>query len=96
MTMTLMLRILGDDNHKIRGTVAPDSFQVYSVFDILTLGLAKTDKGAYARKFFGTQVKEPTSEYFQEFDGHIYSHQFPGVHSLHASDLCKSSQPPCQ
>lgn len=87
MTTTLMLRILGDDNCKIRGAVAPDSFHVYSVFDLLTLGLAKTDKGAYARKWFATQVKEPSSEYFQEFDGHIYSHQFPGGLLAYASRL---------
>jgi hypothetical protein len=78
MATTLMLKLVGNDSSKLRGMVAPDGLQVFSVYDFMTKACAKNDKGAYARKWFGEHVKDEYSDYRSEFHGHIYSLQFPG------------------
>ena len=82
MSTTLMLKLLGDNSSmKLRGMFAPDGLQVFSVFDFLTIACAKNDKGAYARKWFGDNVKDEGSPFHNEFVGQIQSFQFPGSFS---------------
>jgi hypothetical protein len=78
MATTLNLKLFGDNNTKLRGMIAPDGLQVFSVYDFMTKTCGKNDKGAYARKWFADHVKDEKSDYHNEFTGHIYSLQFSG------------------
>ena len=102
-----MLKLLGDDSRvKLRGMFAPDGLQVFSVFDFLTIACAKNDKGAYARKWFGDNVKEAESPFHNEFVGQIYSFQFPGKTNIGHTMVgfltivliigCSSTTQPCK
>jgi hypothetical protein len=75
---SLVLKLTSDGANDIRGDIFPDGMQVYSAFDFLTKALAKKDKGAYARKWFGDNVRDESSEFYNEFVGQTYSVQFPG------------------
>ena len=75
----LILNIVGDEGYKVRGTELNDGEQVFSVYDALTLGFEKQDKGVYARKIFSEKFKNEASEYYQEFQGQFPHHQFSGT-----------------
>jgi hypothetical protein len=74
---SLQLKLTGDDTNKARGTTI-GGIQVFSVFDVLTTACAKKDKGAYARKWFGDNIRDESSEYYDEFVDQIFYVQFPG------------------
>ena len=75
---SLVLKLTGDDTNKIRGMLAPSGAQVFSVYDFLTIACTKNDRGAFARKWYGDNIRDEASEYYNEFVGHIHSLQFPG------------------
>ncbi len=76
---SLVLKLTADGNNKLRGMSTQDGMQMWSVYDFLTIACAKNDKGAYARKWFGDNVKSEESEYYDEFVDHLSSFQFPGA-----------------
>jgi hypothetical protein len=49
---SLVLKLTGDDSNNIRGMLAPDGMQVFSVYDFMTIACTKNDNGGYARKSF--------------------------------------------
>ena len=63
----LGLWLTSDRNNKIRGMYAPNGLQEFSVFDFITVVCVKNDKGAYARKWFGDNVSDEDSEFYDEF-----------------------------
>ena len=75
----LILNILGGEGHKLRGKELENGEQVFLVYDVLTLGCEKQDKGVYARKIFSEKFKNEASEYYQEFQGLFPNHQFSGT-----------------
>jgi hypothetical protein len=85
---SLVLKLTGDDAHKIRGKLAPDGMQVFSVFDFITIACIKNDKGAFARKWYGDNIKNEDSEYYDEFDGQIHTLKFTGNIFLMLFEIC--------
>ncbi len=75
---SLVLKLTGDDNHKLRGMLAPNGMQVFSVYDFMTVACCKNDKGAFARKWYGENIKDEGSGFHAEFADHTHSLKFPG------------------
>ena len=73
----LVLKLTGDDSHRIRGMLSPDGMQVFSVYDFITVACAKTDKGVYARKCFG-RLTTDGSEHQNEIVSLCHNLHFPG------------------
>ena len=46
----LVLKLTGDDSHRIRGMLSPDGMQVFSVYDFMTRVCGYKDSGATFRK----------------------------------------------
>jgi hypothetical protein len=74
---SLVLKLTGDDTNKIRGMLAPDGMQVFSVYDFMTIACGYTNSGATARNEFKRMVKDG-SEYKTEIVASCYNLHFPG------------------
>jgi hypothetical protein len=76
---SLVLKLTGDDTHKIRGMLAPDGMQVFSVYDFMTIacGYKSKDTGASARKEFQRLTKDG-SEYQGEVMASCHYLKFTG------------------
>ncbi len=75
----MILNIVGDEGYKVRGKELEGGEQFFSVYDVLTHGCEKHDKGAYARKTFAEKFKNEDSEYYHEFQGQFPNFQFSGT-----------------
>ena len=53
---TLLLKLTS--NASVRGTVASDGSQRFSVYDYITVACQKSDGGVYARKLFSRLVSD--------------------------------------
>lgn len=76
MSTTLMLKLTDDTS--VRGIIAPDGSQRYSVYDFITLACQKSDGGSYARKTFSNFVKDE-SNFKEEVGRNVLNLKFPGA-----------------
>ena len=74
---SLVLKLTGDNTNRIRGMLAPDGFQVFSVYDFTTKACGYKDTGATARKEFKRLTQEG-SEYKDEIVASCHNLHFPG------------------
>ena len=74
---SLVLKLTGDDTHGIRGMLAPDGMQVFSVYDYMTKACGYKDTGAAARNEFKRLTRDG-SEFKDEIVASCYSLHFPG------------------
>ena len=72
----LVLKLMHDS--RVRGMIAQDGIQRFSVYDFISIIARKSDDGAYARKTFGNLIKEG-NEYREELSRYVYSFKFPGL-----------------
>jgi hypothetical protein len=73
----LVLKLTGDDTNRIRGMLAPDRMQVFSVYDFMTKVCGYKDTGATARTEF-KRVCSIRSESRDEILPLRYDIKFPG------------------
>jgi hypothetical protein len=75
----LVLKLTGDDTNGIRGMLAPDGMQVFSVYDFMTkaCGYNSKDVGATARNEFERLIS-PTSDVKDEVVASCYYLKFSG------------------
>jgi len=75
---SLVLKLTDDDAEEIRGTLTSNGLQVFSIFDFITTACSKKDKGGFARKWYGDNMKYEDSEYYDEFVGQIHTLKIAG------------------
>ena len=76
--VSLALKLTGDDAHKIRGMLAPEGIQMFSVYDFITITCTKNDKGVFARKWYGKNIHKQNADFHDEFVGHVLSLKYTG------------------
>ena len=81
MATTLMLKLVGDNSTKLRGMLAPDGMQVFSVYDFMTKACGYKDTGATARKEFIRLTKDG-NEFQTEVVALCHYLKFPGTVSV--------------
>ena len=76
----LVLKLTGDDSNKIRGMLASDGMEVWSVYDFMTkaCGYNSRDAGASARNEFKRLIKDG-SDVKDEVVASCYYLKFPGT-----------------
>lgn len=77
---SLVLKLTGDDTHRLRGMLAPDGMEVWSVYDFMTkaCGYNSKDVGATARNEFKRLIKDG-SDVKDEVVASSYYLKFPGA-----------------
>lgn len=80
----LLLKLTSDAS--VRGMMAPNGDQRYSVFDFMNVACQKSDGGIYSRKTYSNLVRDG-SEFKDEIEDLVIYLQFPGSGQRHTPTM---------